>query len=303
VTAAACIFAGANAAATAIYRRGGTLVTVFLIRCVVVYVFNGAIVARREGRAEAVRVLLLQTGRSRSSCMASARSLIGSILGILLNLSFVLLTFADAFTIFKGIDTVCTILVSRALLGSSERLALRELGCGALTFIGIFFIAQPPLFAGDTLHVSLAGLLVAAAAGTASGGFNVFTRALSRKGGPHDGVLPPAMLLSYFMVFVFVTVALVALLAHLADLPSRDGWDWTGLAPLDGAGWLLLVVYCAGILSGQLLMAAGYATTRAGVAAFLALTELAFSYALRRLPTTLLTSLPRHHLPPPCTGS
>ena len=31
---------------------------------------------------------------------------------------------------------------------------------------------------------------------------------------------------------------------------------------------------------GQLLMAAGFATTRAGIAAFLALTELAFSYVL-----------------------
>ena len=46
---------------------------------------------------------------------------------------------------------------------------------------------------------------------------------------------------------------------------------------------------------GQLLMAAGFATTRAGVAAFLALTELAFSYLLGVTalgePTSLLGGL------------
>ena len=110
-----------------------------LLCCVV---FNGIIVARREGRAAAARVLLLRTGRRRSSLMATARSATGALLGILLNLSFVLLTFADAFTIFKGVDTLVTIVVSRVLLGSAE-LRLRELGCGALTLFGLLLIARP----------------------------------------------------------------------------------------------------------------------------------------------------------------
>ena len=91
VTLGAFIFAGANAAATGIYRRGGTIATTFLLRCVVVYIFNGAVVYLRQGRTEAVRVLLLRTGRKRSSLMAGARALTGAFMGVLLNLSFVLL--------------------------------------------------------------------------------------------------------------------------------------------------------------------------------------------------------------------
>ena len=91
VTLGAFIFAGANAAATGIYRRGGTVATTFLLRCVVVYIFNGAVVYLRQGRIEAVRVLLLRTGRKRSSLMAGARALTGAFMGVLLNLSFVLL--------------------------------------------------------------------------------------------------------------------------------------------------------------------------------------------------------------------
>ena len=328
VTLAAFIFAGANACATAIYRRGGTIVTVFLLRCFVVYVFNGIIVARREGRAAAAPLLLLRTGRRRSSLMATARSATGALLGILLNLSFVLLTFADAFTIFKGVDTLVTIVVSRVLLGSAEKLRLRELGCGALTLFGLLLIARPTFLFGPAEDrgspelvstaastpgvdddevfeglpialptvVSLGGFLVATCAGVFSGGFNVFTRALSRKGGPHEGHLPPAMLLSYFMVVVWIHVALLTLIAHLSGLAERKGFEWTRLRlPTLPYDWFLLGLYCLGILTGQLAMAAGYATTRAGIAAFLALTELAFSYLLGVTalgePTSLLASL------------
>ena len=144
VTTAACIFAAANACATGIYRRGGTIVSTFLIRCAVVYMFNGLLCWWREGRDAATRVLLLRTGHRRSSLMAAARGVNGAFLGVLLNLSFVLLTFADAFTIFKGVDTVSTIAGSRLLLGSGERLQVVELLCGALTLLGIVLIAQPP---------------------------------------------------------------------------------------------------------------------------------------------------------------
>ena len=202
VTLAALIFAGANAAATGIYRRGGTIVTVFLLRCMVVYLFNGLIVAHREGRDAARRVLLLRTGRRRSFLMAIARSLTGAFMGVLLNLSFVMLTFADAFTIFKGTDTIATIVLSRALLGSTETLSASELGCGLVTVLGITLIAQPPLLFGSAggAAAGAAGVAVAITAGCGSGGFNFFTRALSRKGGAHEGHLPPAMLLSCFMV-------------------------------------------------------------------------------------------------------
>ena len=320
VTIAACIFAAANACATGIYRRGGTIVTTFLIRCAVVYVFNGLLCWWREGREAARRVLLLRTGRRRSSLMAAGRGFNGAFLGVLLNLSFVLLSFADAFTIFKGVDTVWTIAVSRLLLGSGERLQAAELLCGAFTLVGIVLIAQPPfLLGGAASTISAAGLLVACTAGTASGGFNVWTRALSRKGGPHEGHLPPAMLLSYFMVVVEICVLLIALVAHATRLAEVKGWEWTGLrSPGDATDVLLLLLYCTGILAGQLTMAEGYRTTRAGVAAFLALTELAFSYLLGVTalgePTSFLATLgtavvfasvaalalkpPRHHAQP-----
>jgi len=203
---------------------------------------------------------------------------------VLMNISFVLLTFADAFTIFKGTDTIGTIVLSRKLLGSSERLALREIACGGLTLLGIVLIAKPPLLFGSVAvaaPVSAGGLAVAMAAGCGSAGFNVFTRALSRKGGPHDGLLPPSMLLSFFMVVVFSYVATIAVVARVSGLAEVGGFEWTRLvAPSDAMDYLLLAVYCAGILSGQLMMAAGYATTRAGIAAFLALTEIAFSWVL-----------------------
>ena len=295
VTAAACTFAGANAAATAIYRRGGTVVGTFLLRCVVVYIVNGAIVARNSGRAAAINTVLLRTGRRRSSHLAAARAFVGAVMGVLLNVSFVLLTFADAFTIFKGIDTLSTIALSRALLGSEERLSLREAGCGALTMLGIVLIAQPPfLFGADAAaHVTAGGLLVATMAGMGSGGFNFFTRLLSMKGGEHQEHLPPAMLLSFFMVVVFSYVALIGAIAHVSGLSSVAGWEWTRFAlPAHAADWSLLGVYCCGILVGQLMMAAGAATTRASIAAFLALTELAFSYVLGATalgePTSLL---------------
>lgn len=297
VTTAAFIFAGANATATAIYRRGGTVCTTFLLRCVMVYIFNGVLVACREGRAASLRVLLLRTGRTGSSCGATARSLVGAFMGVTMNVSFLFLTFGDAFTVFKGTDTISTVIVSRVTLGHSERLATRELACGGLTFVGIILIAQPPLlFGGGVRVVSAAGVAIAIVAGVGSAGFNVLTRALSRKGGPHEGHLPPPMLLSYFMCVVFACVGAIALLAETTGLSAVDGWEWTRMArPRHTADWLLLLLYGAGILTGQLLMAAGYRTTRAGVGAFLALTELAFAYLLDVLalhePTSALGGL------------
>jgi len=288
VTAAAFIFAGANCAATGIYRRGGTVATTFMVRCAIVYFWNAALVGLREGRAAALRVLLLRTGRRRSSVLAATRGLTGAFMGVLMNVSFVLMTFADAFTVFKGVDTAATIVVSRTILGDGERLSVRELGAGFVTLCGLGLIAQPSfLFGGaagpgvDGPAASI-GMAVAVTAGVGSGGFNVFTRALSRRGGVHEPHLPPPMLLSYFMVVVELYVLLLAALAYTSGLSAREGCRWTSLvAPArDLADVGLLLVYCVGILVGQLLMAAGYATTRAGVGAFLALTELAFAYVL-----------------------
>lgn len=181
---------------------------------------------------------------------------------------------------FKGTDTIATIVISRAAVGATEALHWPEYVCGAFTVLGMLLIAQPGFIFGRT-HVTMEGLAVAVVSGLGSGVFNVFTRVLSRKGGPHDGILPPPMLLSFFMVVVFLYVLLLALIARAVGLDVKSGWEWIALKmPSAPADWLLLVLYCAGILTGQLAMAAGYATTRAGLAAFLALAELGFAYLL-----------------------
>ena len=152
---AAFLFAAANAVAKALYLRGHTLVSVFLARCLVVYVVNSWIVACREGLASARRVLLLRTGRRASTQLAALRGLVralpcftpqaegvarsrvvandvrflhpgqvGAATGLGLNLSFVFLTLADAFTVFKGVDLLGTSALGRLALG--ETLSRRE---------------------------------------------------------------------------------------------------------------------------------------------------------------------------------
>ena len=67
---------------------------------------------------------------------------------------------------------LATVILSRALLGSSERLSPGELACGLLTLCGIVLVAQgltQPSAAGDAAAgdaaVSVAGVAVAAVAG------------------------------------------------------------------------------------------------------------------------------------------
>ena len=140
VTLGAALFAATNAASTGLYRRGGTVVTLYLIRTVVVYAANGALTCARDGRAEACRVLQLRTGKVETSRLAVARGLVTAAMALLLNLAFLLLTFNDAFTVFKGVDMLATVVLSRALLGASERLSPAELACGMLTLSGIVLV-------------------------------------------------------------------------------------------------------------------------------------------------------------------
>ena len=259
VLCAAFLFAAANAVAKALYMRGNTLVSVFLARCLVVYLANGALVACREGQASAGRVLLLRTGSFASSQMAALRGLVGAMTGIGLNLSFVFLTLADAFTIFKGVDLLGTNAISRLALG--EALSWRELGSGLLTLLGLLLVAQPPLLFGGAATagaLSAAGIAAATLGGICSAAFNVLTRALSREGRPL-GAVSPAMLLSYFMVATFGCAGALGVGATASGLAARDGWAWARLASGAGAPLValgLLALYCAGILCGQLAMGA-----------------------------------------------
>ena len=136
------------------------------------------------------------------------------------------------------------------------------------------------------------------------------------------------------MVATFACVGALGLGATASGLAQQEGWGWAALelsggdeppGAISGArgfsgaqrsddsgidvdeassgrrsrsllvGLLLLCLYCAGILLGQLAMARGMATTRAGVGAILAVSEIAFAFlldvALLREPTTPLAAL------------
>ena len=282
VTIGAGLFACTNAASTALYRRGTTPITVYLTRSVVVYLANGLLVALNENRAAAVDVLLLRTGSNAITRMVSFRGLCTSTMALGLSISFCWLTFADAFTVFKGIAILTTILITRGL-SREERLSLRELACGAITLVGVALIAQPPMlgFAGIAETVSAhvgAGLVVAVLSGGLSACTGVLTRLLSQAGEVH---VPPALLLSCLMCAMFVFFSAVALIGRVTGLARLDGWEWAQVVPLDGlVDWALMGLHCAFTLSAQLATASGYATTRAGIAAFLQLTEIAWVYVL-----------------------
>ena len=129
--------------------------------------------------------------------------------------------------------------------------------------------------------MTAATLAIAAGTGVLSAGFTLFTRILSREGGVHRPHLPPTLLLSHQQVVYTVFFALMAAGGAALGLSARDGWEWLCfIAPHDATDWLLIGGHCVGVLTAQLALAAGYATTRAGIGAFLQLTELAWVWAM-----------------------
>ena len=93
----AALFACTNAAATALYRRGGaSVVSLYVIRSPIVYLANVLLVALQDGRPAATNVLLLRTGSTTATRLALARSLLNTLKQILLSVAFVYLTYADA---------------------------------------------------------------------------------------------------------------------------------------------------------------------------------------------------------------
>ena len=184
IAAGAALFACTNCASTAYFRRGGTIVTLYLIRSVVVYISNGALVAATDGRAVAARVLSLRTGQLSTTRLVAVRSLVFSSMTLFMSLGYVLLTFSDAFTVMKGTDMLTVVIVARTLLDRTERLTLREMGCGLLTLVGITMIVQPAAIFGatgpDGPRVSAVGFAVALIAGGLAAGVGVLTRLLSQ---------------------------------------------------------------------------------------------------------------------------
>ena len=226
VTLGAALFAVTNAASTGLYRRGGTVVTLYLIRAVVVYAANGALTCARDGRAEACRVLQLRTGKVETSRLAVARGLVTAAMALLLNLAFLLLTFNDAFTVFKGVDMLATVVLSRALLGAAERLSPAELACGMLTLSGIVLVAQPSM-----LGVSRDG---AAAASTAAGAAAAGAAAAGAAAGTEAVVSVAGVSAAGVEGVVGVSAAGVAVAAMAGVLSACSGVSTRALSARDG---------------------------------------------------------------------
>jgi len=249
----------------------------------------------------ATNILLLQTGCRQASQLAAIRSFLNAIKAVLLSIGFVFLTYADAFVVFKGVAVCGTLVVARTMVGVQEKLAPQELLCGLGVVVGILMIHPPQRFlsegdtttatieATDTAITSLVGMIVVVVSGLMSSVSGTLVRMLSEAGGPHDGRAPPAMLLSYLMVVMFLingTVALVfRYVIKVDEIPqspsSSSPWSWTVFMwPHDSMDYLLIGTNCVCTLGGHLATASGYSTTRAGIVAFLQLTEIPWVYLL-----------------------
>ena len=298
------MFALTNAFSTALYRNGGaTVVSLYVVRSAIIYVVNGLLVAWNAGWTEAQNVLLLRCGSTDGARLAVARSLLNATKACLLSISFVFLTYANAFTVFKGVGTFSTVILARALLGSGEKLSFYELACGALTVVGIVLIAQPPAIFGqqgvappppaasasaDAEAAAMTAVWVprvgaGLALATVSGGLSAFSgtlmRLLSNAAGPFK--LSPPMTLSYLMITMLGLFSCVALVCRTTELANAPGWEWSALVwPVSLGDWCLVGLHCLTALAAWLATGAGYATTRAGMVAFLQLTELPWVYLL-----------------------
>lgn len=264
----------------------------------------------------AIDVLLLRTGSREASKLALLRSFLNSIKAVLLSIGFVFLTYADAFVIFKGVAVCGTIVVARKIVGANERLLPQELLCGIFVVMGILFIAPPTsisaMFGSSKLSSSptssrsllrrlaeeednaadwaprqTAGVALVISAGLLSAFSGTLMRLLSESAGPHKTT--PSMLLSYLMAVFFLVNGFVAIviapLVAVSDADGADGnssaWKWTRFVwPQDTMDWALVAMNCLCTLGGHLATAAGYQTTRAGVVAFLQLTETPWVYLL-----------------------
>ena len=323
VATGAALFAVTNAAATQLFRRNGaSVVSLYVIRTPILFVTNAVVVLLQQGRTPAVDVLLLRTGSSVATQLALARSVIKTIAQILVSIAFVFLTYADAFCVFKGVATLGTVLVARCVLGSGEALSAAELACGVLTLAGILMVSQPPALFGSVLpppppppppvdatggaldlaasswapnHV-VAGLLLAALSGTLQSASSVLMRVLSQDGGPRAQHASPAMLFSFLTLVYCLGFGGLHVASRGLGLSDAPGWTWGAfLWPAEPMDWLLIGLNCACTLTAHLLTAAGYGTTRAGMVAFLSLTELPWVYVIdvlvMREPTSTLAAL------------
>jgi len=89
------------------------------------------------------------------------------------------------------------------------------------------------------------------------------------------------MLLSFLTVTMFACNGGAHLASRLSGLAEAPAWSPTAfVCPSDSIDWLLIGANCACTLAAHLATAAGYRDMRAGMVAFLQLTELPWVYLL-----------------------
>ena len=139
----------------------------------------------------------------------------------------------------------------------------------------------------DWVPRQTAGVALVVSAGLLSAFSGTLMRLLSESAGPHKAT--PSMLLSYLMVLFFIVNGFVAIvigplvIGYEADHDGGDpsAWAWTRFIwPQDKIDWALVATNCSCTLAAHLATAAGYQTTRAGIVAFLQLTEIPWVYLL-----------------------
>lgn len=240
----AFLFASSNVVAKAAYNRHISQTALFIVRGLFVYLLNASLETVRSGPAAARQVLLLRAGSLRRVQLTMLRSSAGFLGIFLLNVAFQMMHLADAFAVVLGTMTLSTVLLARVCIGgAAEQLSLRAVGGGSVAAVGIVFVTQPTaLFAGEAPPP--AGVALAMLAGSVLGVFNVLSRILGRAGTQR---VSPAMLLSYYMVFVGIgSAAIVAVFAVAAGKMTTPAWAEFVL-PVDDAVCWGLVTLCAAL--------------------------------------------------------
>ena len=273
----AFVFAGCNVLAKVLYLAGTSQAALFIIRGAAVFLLNGALDAVRNGRASAKDCLTLRVDSAALARLALCRSVAGFFGITLLNIAFMYMHLADVFAITLAVLTLGTTALAVGCLG--ERLSASTLGGGAIALVGIVLVTQPSaLFAG--VPPSATGVAISFCSGVCFSFFGALTRLLGR-GAPGTRPLSPAMLLSYYMVVVGLGSAAAAVAASAVGPAAAPAWAaFHPPARDDALSWALTLLYCLGILVGQLCLAAGYAMLPAAHASVLSLTELSFSWSL-----------------------
>ena len=305
------VFACANAVAAATVRTGVSELTLMIIRGLACYLLNGlGLLVRRDRTLMATMLLRTADGRNDCSCVRVLSLLRGALNTFSLFCLLVALdgwlSLADAFAIFVAVSTLGTTFGARALIGASEQLSRRALAGGGLTLSGALCITQPSFLFGSSAPPHPVGVVLILVAGALQAAVNLLTRLV----GAQRQVTPALLVTTEAAICAILAGAigtLVVVIGPAMDVrlllevesehrprllngssPADLGSHTLGRAasitrlslPHTTSQWLLALLYCALVTTGQIALAAGFCMLPSAQAAILAVTELGFAYAL-----------------------